>query len=276
MTESPAPGYPDPAPDRQEPDLADRPTTRAEQWATFAGQFGSVVWPGLLSPTTGFHPQPVGPATMGLRHFLSQAEHLDVRVVYAAILPAEETTDPGQECSVGQDLVVQFQYAGVVHTWTGAEHYQLPCGQEHDAPHPTRQQQEVIDRVVAVLVEDPDYRRIHRKTERDGYARTNVTELDAAARGDHPVLPPRLVWRVLQAAHDQIEHDARQAYAALADDLAEFLEQLDDDRDLRALYDKTARRQFVRDALFERTDYAPTPALVGTVLDQVAPPGKRR
>jgi len=235
-----------------------------------------VVWPGLLSPTTGFHPQPVTPETMGLRHFLSQAEHLDVRVVYAAILPAEETTDPGQECRVGQDLVVQFQYAGVVHTWSGAERYQLPSGQEHDGPYPTRQQQEVIDRIVAALVEDPEYRRIHRKTERESYARKSVAELEAACRGDHPVLPNRMVWRVLQTAHDQVEHDARLAYAALADDPTEFVEELDDDRDLRALYDKSARRQFVRDALFERTGYAPTPALVGAVLDQLAPPGKRR
>ncbi|MFC0431050.1 hypothetical protein [Kutzneria buriramensis] len=275
MTESPAPAYPLPAPDHQEPALEHRLTTRAEQWSTFTGRVISVVWPGLLTPSTGFHPQPVGPKTMGLEHFLKHATHLDVQVLYADILPAEGTADPSQEVRVGQDLVVQFLHAGVLHTWSGAEHYRLPSGQEHDSPHPTEQQQEVIDRVVAVLVEDPDYRRIHRKTERDGYARTSVAELDAAARGDHPVLPPRLVWRVLQAAHDQVEHDARQAYTDLADDLADFLEELDDDRDLRALYDKTARRQFVRDALFERTGYAPTPALVGKILDQTTPPGRR-
>ncbi|WP_344428919.1 hypothetical protein [Amycolatopsis minnesotensis] len=233
------------------------------------------VWPALLTTTkTSGRVITVGPfgdTDMPLGHFLRTAQQLEVVNLYARYLhpPA---SDPA---TLGDGLVVQFLSGGVLHIWSGARPQEpqpdeagTPSEGTSTASHPNREQQEVIDFIVAQLVADPGYRALTRKGERENYARTECGELEEAMRGEHPVLPPNFVYRVLMAAAGKVDQGARAAYAKVEDDLQDLLDELNADPQYLVIADKTARRYHLRTMLFERYgQFAPPSSLVARLLD---------
>jgi hypothetical protein len=227
------------------------------------------LWPALLTTpktTSRVTLGQFGDTGMALGHFLRAAQEIGVANVYARYL-SPPTSEPA---TLGDGLVAQFVYGGVLHIWAGAL---LDEPQEHTAgpatsSHPNRDQQEVIDHIVAQLAADLGYRALARKSDRENYARTENGELAEAIRGEHPVLPPNFVYRVLQAAAGKVDQGARAAYADVEDDVQDLLDELNADPQYLVIADKTARRHHLRTMLFERYGhFAPPPPLVARLLD---------
>ncbi|MFI6308510.1 hypothetical protein ACIBCH_42010 [Amycolatopsis thailandensis] len=206
------------------------------------------LWPTLLAtPKTVSRVVlgPFGDTDMSLGHFLRAAQELDVANVYARYL-----RPPAREPATLEDgLVAQFVYGGIVHIWAGAR-LDEPETSETTTSYPNPEQQEVIDTIVERLAADPGYRALTRKSDRENYGRTENGELAEAARGEHPVLPPKFVYRVLQAAAGRVDQGARAAYANVEDDLQDLTDELNTDSQYLLISDKTARRHYLRTLLF--------------------------
>lgn len=226
---------------------------------------GFEIWPALLTPTTnsvGTTVGPFGDTDLDLGYFFDSADRRGVRVFYASYVAEPANLDESGRAAIGDGLVVQFFSGGILHTWRGAPAANVPPG------HPTALQQEAIDELVATLAADPGYRKLTRKSDREGYARTSGTgEIAEVVRGEHPVVPPNFGYRILRDAHATVEHGAREAYAEVEQDEPDLITALRDDLDYTALYDRTARRHHIRESLFDRYHYAPPTALVSRMLD---------
>ncbi|RSD26418.1 hypothetical protein [Amycolatopsis eburnea] len=238
-------------------------------WGSFgngSGQFVEV-WPALPSPTAGVVGTTVGPfgdTDIDLGYFLDSARRRGVRTIYAAYVADPREVDQDGHAAIGDGLVVQFFADGVLHTWRGA-----PLEEATPAGHPTPQQQEAIDELVETLVADPEYRKLTRKSERDGYAKAGARtgELAEVFRGEHPAVPPNFGWRILQQAQALVQQGARDAYANVEADEPILIEVLRQDDGLAVINDRTARRHHIRDVLFERYGHAPPSALIGRLYD---------
>lgn len=241
-------------------------------WSEF-GNGGRFVefWPALLAPTAGVVGTTVGPfgdTDIDLGYFLDSAKRRGTRTIYAAYIADPREVDQDGRVAIGDGLVVQFFADGVLHTWRGA-----PAEEAQPPGHPTPEQQEAIDELVKTLVDDPEYRKLTRKSDRDGYAQAggHTGELADVFRGEHYVVPPNFGWRILQTAQALVQQGARVAYATVEADEPILIEVLRQDHDLAAISDRTARRHHIRDMLFDRYGYTPPSALIGRLYDATKP-----